>query len=52
MTAARKVSREFFTNLFGQKVHSIYFLLYRTPLSNTWPQDGEDDEAPPVAENG
>lgn len=35
LTAAQQVRREFWTNLFGTKVRSIYFLLYRTPLSET-----------------
>jgi len=35
LTAARQVDGEFFTNLYGRKVRSIYFLLYRTPLSET-----------------
>lgn len=42
VTAARKVSKEFFTNLFGPKVRSIYFLLFRTPLSNSRDQVGDD----------
>lgn len=33
LTAARQVSREFWTNLFGRKVYSLYFLLYETPRS-------------------
>lgn len=35
LTAAQIVAREFWANLFRKKVHSIYFLLFRTPLSNT-----------------
>ena len=35
LTAARIVAHEFWTNLFRKKVDSIYFLLFRTPLSNT-----------------
>ena len=31
LTAARRVSKELFTNLFGAKVRTISFLLYRTP---------------------
>ncbi len=46
VTAARRVSREFWTNLFRRKVRSIYFLLYRTPLSNT------RIEPPAVTEDG
>jgi len=34
ITAAREVSREFFTNLFGRKVRYLQFLLFRTPYSN------------------
>lgn len=33
VTAAQRVAREFWTNLFGQKVRSLYFLLYETPRS-------------------
>ncbi|MCP5432127.1 MAG: ParB N-terminal domain-containing protein [Alphaproteobacteria bacterium] len=44
LTAARIVSREFFTNLFGRKVRDIYFILFRTPLSNTRIDDPPDDE--------
>lgn len=33
LTAARRVSREFWSNLFGRKVYSLYFLLYETPRS-------------------
>ncbi len=35
LTAARIVAREFWTNLLRKKVDTIYFLLFRTPLSNT-----------------
>lgn len=35
VTAARRISKEFFTNLFEKKVQNIHFLLYRTPLSNS-----------------
>ena len=35
LTAARIVAREFWTNLLRKKVDTIYFLLVRTPLSNT-----------------
>ena len=44
VTAARKVSREFFTNLFTRKVQNIHFLLYRTPLSETRLNEPEDDQ--------
>ncbi len=46
VTAARRVAKEFFTNLFGKKVRNLHFLLYRTPLSNSRlsePDDLEDD---------
>lgn len=33
LTAARQVSREFFTNLFGRKVRHLYFILFTTPRS-------------------
>lgn len=33
VTAAKKISREFFTNLFNRKVNSLHFTLHRTPLS-------------------
>lgn len=33
ITAARIVGREFWTNLFGRKVRSLYFLLFTTPGS-------------------
>jgi ParB-like nuclease domain len=42
LTAARRVSKEFFTNLFGPKVKTIHFLLYRTPLTNTRLNEPED----------
>jgi hypothetical protein len=45
LTAARRVSREFFTNLFGAKVKTIYFLLHKTPLTNTRLDDPEDAPA-------
>jgi len=46
LTAARKVAKEFWCNLFGRKVRTQSFLVYRTPLSNTLPPDapGADDE--------
>jgi hypothetical protein len=46
LTAARRVSKEFFTNLFGQKVKTVHFLLYRTPLTNTRLGEPEDAPAP------
>jgi hypothetical protein len=33
VTAAKKVSQEFFTNLFGQKVGDLTFVLFHTPMS-------------------
>ena len=45
LTAARRVSKEFFTNLFGRKVKTIHFLLYRTPLTNTRLDEPEDTPA-------
>ena len=45
LTAARIVAREFWTNLFRRKVHSIYFLLFRTPLSNTRIDEPPDNNA-------
>lgn len=33
LTAARRVSREFWTNLFGAKVRTLYFLLFETERS-------------------
>ena len=42
LTAARRVSREILTNLFGRKVRTIHFLLYRTPLTNSRLNEPED----------
>jgi len=42
LTAARIVSKEFFTNLFVKKVRNIYFILFRTPISNTRIDDPPD----------
>ncbi|MEM8976554.1 MAG: ParB N-terminal domain-containing protein [Pseudomonadota bacterium] len=44
VTAARRVAKEFFTNLFGKKVRNLHFLLYQTPLSNTRLDDPEDPD--------
>ncbi len=33
ITAAQRVSREFFTNLFGGKVRDLTFILFQTPMS-------------------
>ena len=52
VTAAKRVSKEFFTNLFGKKVRNLHFLLYRTPLSNTRldePENIDDDEVDDIA---
>jgi len=35
VTAARRVSREFFTNLFSPKVGDLTFILFETPMSRT-----------------
>ena len=48
LTAVRRISQEFFTNLFGPKVKTVHFLLYRTPLTNS--RLGEPDDEP--AANG
>ncbi len=45
LTAARRVAKEFFANLFGRKVRYIHFLLYRTPLSDSL-LDEDEAEAP------
>ncbi len=45
LTAARRVAHEFFTNIFGAKVRSVQFLLYRTPLTNS--RLGEPEENVP-----
>lgn len=45
LTAARIVAHEFWTNLFRRKVDTIYFLLFRTPLSNTRIDEPPDEEA-------
>lgn len=42
ITAARHVSKEFLTNLFGPKVRSIFILLHQTPISNS--RVGHDEE--------
>jgi len=44
LTAAKRVSREFLTNLWGRKVKTVHFLLYKTPLTNT--RIGEAEDAP------
>ena len=41
ITAARSVSQEFWTNLWRQKVRYLYFLVYRTPISNSRPGASE-----------
>ncbi len=45
LTAARRVSKELFTNLFTQKVKTVHFLIYRTPLTNTRLDEPEDTPA-------
>jgi hypothetical protein len=35
LTAAREIAREFWANLFGRKVRTLYFLLFTTPRSLT-----------------
>ena len=45
VTAARRVSKEFLTNLFGAKVKTVHFLLYKTPLTNTRLDEPEDAPA-------
>ncbi len=45
LTAARHVAKEFWTNLFRQKVKTVTFLLYKTPLTNTRLNEPEDDTA-------
>lgn len=47
LTAARRVAKEFFANLFGRKVRYIHFLLYRTPLSES--RLGEPEPQEPVS---
>lgn len=47
MTAARKVAREFWPNLFGRKVRTLSFLIYRTPLSYSLVDDPDVGAAPP-----
>lgn len=47
LTAAQKVAKEFWTNLFGRKVRTIRFILFRTPLSLTRigiPEDEDEDD--------
>ena len=45
LMAAQKVSKEFLTNLFGRKVRDIYFVLFRTPLTNTRIDEAPDEAA-------
>lgn len=49
VTAAKRISHEFFTNLFGAKVKTVHFLLFRTPLSNT--RLGEPEDTLPSAQS-
>lgn len=48
ITAAKRVSREFFTNLFGEKVHDLTFILFQTPMSYSKlkPAPGLADDGP------
>lgn len=54
LTAARRVMREFWTNLFGPKVVSFYFILFLNPQS--WSKSGQpsgitlDGDAPQDSE--
>jgi hypothetical protein len=45
LTAVRRISKEFFTNLFGPKVKTVHFLLYKTPLTNSRLGEPEDEPA-------
>ena len=42
LTAARRVSKEFLTNICGPKVRTVSFLLYKTPLTNTLIDEPQD----------
>jgi hypothetical protein len=42
LTAARRVSKEFFANLWHPKVKTVHFLLYKTPLTNSRLGEPED----------
>ncbi len=42
LTAARRVAKEIVTNLFRQKVKTVHFLLYKTPLTNSRLDEPED----------
>jgi hypothetical protein len=46
LTAARRISKEFFTNLFGRKVTTLSFLLFKTPLTNSLADVPEEPKAP------
>ncbi len=46
LTAARKVAREFWPNLFRRKVRTLSFLVYRTPLSETLLEGDAPADAP------
>ncbi|MFM1815423.1 MAG: hypothetical protein RLZ98_2118 [Pseudomonadota bacterium] len=46
ITAARNVSKEFWTNLWGPKVKELYFLVYRTSISDSL-RDESHVAAPP-----
>ena len=49
VAAARNISKEFCTNLFGKKGRRIHFILFRTPLSNMRANDPPDPMAAPEA---
>jgi hypothetical protein len=46
LTAARRVARSFWANLFGRKVGDLYFLLFETPRS--WRKSGRPEAAGPA----
>jgi stage III sporulation protein SpoIIIAA len=46
VTAARKVAKEFWANLFGQKVKTVHFLLFKTPLTNSRLNEPEESQSP------
>jgi hypothetical protein len=46
LTAARRVARSWWANLFGRKVRDVYFLLFETPRS--WRKSGRPEAAGPA----
>ncbi len=46
LTAARRVARSWWANLFGRKVRDLYFLLFETPRS--WRKSGRPEAAGPA----